>query len=231
MVSDTVVDAPSPSPPSGTGDASGVPRDTPTAGSGGPQLVVVGLDLSLTCSGWARAAGASIEFGTLKPGAKRSGPERLAWVCDRVSELVGEPSPAHAPVVVLEGYSFGSQGRATFSIGELGGAVRMTLFRLGVPFVEVPPAVLKKFATGSGQASKDVVLLAAARRGGERFTGSSNDEADAFWLLVAGVQAAVQRGAALSPLLQMPAAHIEALGQVDWTPLEDTVALLGSNLT
>jgi hypothetical protein len=200
------------------------------SGSAPNPLRLLALDLSLTSSGWARLDGEVVASGTLRPGTKLAGAARLAWVCDRVVELLncecdsegdgeGDGKSGRVSLVVLEGYSFGSQGRATFSIGELGGAVRMTLFRLGVPFVEVPPAVLKKFAVGSGQASKDEVLLAAARRGGDRFVGSSNDEADAFWLLAAGLSAGSLRSPAVKPLLKMPAAQVAALEQVDWEPL------------
>jgi crossover junction endodeoxyribonuclease RuvC len=186
-------------------------------------LRLLALDLSLTSSGWARQGVGVVETGALRPGPRLSGAARLAWVCDRVVELMGTGEDRMS-LVLLEGYSFGSQGRATFSIGELGGSVRLTLHRLGVPFVEVPPAVLKKFAVGSGQASKDEVLLAAARRGGDAFVGSSNDEADAFWLLVAGYAAAALRSASVEPLLRMPALQVAALEQVDWGPLVEVLS-------
>lgn len=202
-------------------------------------LTVLGLDLSLTSSGWARMVGDRVVTGTLRPGGKLSGAARLSWVCREVSALVDGSSPrllqggggsagdpvagagvvqgvAPVDVVVVEGYSFGSQGRATFSVGELGGAVRVALFDAGVPFVEVPPAVLKKFAAGSGSATKDEVLLAAVRRAGGVFAGMSNDEADAFWLLAAGYEALVSSGSGVR-VVGVPAGQVEALGAVDWS--------------
>lgn len=239
--------------------------------------VVLGLDLSLTSSGWARLVDGRVVTGTLRPPVGLRGAARLSWVCDRVDGLVDGSSPAlalgqksagaagecvpnashqlrtdglqldrgsdgvvdgvvggagsaaaddadgshAAPVglVVVEGYSFGSQGRATFSVGELGGAVRVKLFERGVPFVEVSPAVLKKFATGSGSAGKDGVLLAAARRGGKLFAGMSNDEADAFWLLAAGYAALASRGVG-GELVGVPTLQSGALEKVDWRPLD-----------
>jgi crossover junction endodeoxyribonuclease RuvC len=219
----------SPVVPSSDGVPVGVPGVVVVPAEG-PSLRLLALDLSLTSSGWALPDGEVVASGTLRPGSKLSGAARLAWVCDRVVELVGE-GDERVSLVLLEGYSFGSQGRATFSIGELGGAVRMTLFRLGVPFVEVPPAVLKKFAVGSGQASKDEVLLAAARRGGDMFVGSSNDEADAFWLLVAGYAAAAARSVSVVPLLRMPAVQVAALEQVEWGPLVGVLAGAGGGLS
>lgn len=194
-------------------------------------MVMLGLDLSLSSSGWALPPAepdGPVLTGTLRPAASSTGAARLSWLAGQVGLLVsgehpaltGGPSGRRVSSVVLEGYSFGSKGRATFSVGELGGAVRVLLFDAGVPFVEVSPAVLKKFATGSGQASKDEVLLAAARRAGGLFVGMSNDEADAFWLLQAGLI-----GTGGSAVVDVPAAHRAALSQVDWSPLGGTAAL------
>jgi crossover junction endodeoxyribonuclease RuvC len=74
---------------------------------------------------------------------------------NRLDRIVREVQ-AHAcggDLVVIEGYSFGSQGRAVFDIAEPGAGVRFLLYRLGIPFADVPPATLKKFATGKGRSS------------------------------------------------------------------------------
>lgn len=195
--------------------------------------VLMGLDLSLTSSGWARMDGSGgVVSGTVRSGSSSRGAARLSYVCSVVEGLVdgscAELSSSGVRAervsgVVVEGYSFGSQGRATFSVGELGGAVRVRLFEMGVPFVEVSPALLKKFAVGSGQASKDEVLLAAARRGGSLFSGMSNDEADAFWLLVSGYEYLASRGVG-GRLLPVPAVQAAALSKVDWSPFEGLVS-------
>ena len=49
-----------------------------------------------------------------------------------------------------------------------------------IPVIEVPPTTLKKWGTGKGNASKDMVLAAAVRRWPDVIT--QNDEADAAWL-------------------------------------------------
>lgn len=62
--------------------------------------------------------------------------------------------------VGIEDYAYGiSAGKTNcvFQLGELGGAVRYQLMSHGVPFVEIPISVGKKFATGSGSAKKDQV--------------------------------------------------------------------------
>ncbi len=55
----------------------------------------------------------------------------------------------------LEGYGHGmARGYALTQLGELDGVIRTALFEAGVPFVEVAPATLKKYATGRGNATK-----------------------------------------------------------------------------
>jgi hypothetical protein len=79
---------------------------------------------------------------------------------------------------------------------------------MGVAFADVPPASLKKFACGKGNAKKEEMLAAAIRRLG--YEGSSFDEVDALWLRAMGCEALA------TPLVKMPAAHLDALKAVDW---------------
>lgn len=133
---------------------------------------VLALDLSLTSTGAAHSGGTS----RITP--KSRGVDRLADIRTLIADLVRSTAPE---VVVLEGYAFGARGRAMFNIGELGGVVRLLLFDMGIPFVEVPPSCLKLFATGKGNSGKDAVLECAIRSFG--FEGHGNDEADAWMLL------------------------------------------------
>lgn len=135
-------------------------------------MKIVAFDLSLTCSGWCDGE----RTGTLVPptGLDR-GMERLGWIRGRVLERI-----AGSALVVIEGYSFGAKGNAVINLGELGGVIRWTLWDRGYTYLEVPPASLKMFATGKGNAKKDEVLAAAIRQLG--YMGHSHDEADAMWL-------------------------------------------------
>lgn len=160
---------------------------------------VLALDLSLTCCGWASTNG---ESGTYTP--KGRGLDRLEHAVATCSRLA-----LRHDLVVIEGYSFGSRGRAVFSIGELGGCVRLGLHENGFPIVDIPPSNLKKFATGKGNASKDLVLVEAVKRLG--YEGASNDEADALWMLN---MARVHYGLDGAP--DLPKTHLEALDKIDW---------------
>jgi len=124
--------------------------------------------------------------------------------------LIGKHSPS---VVVIEGYSFGSKGAAVVNIGELGGVIRCHLWEARMPYVEIPPSCLKKYATGKGNASKDDVLQQAVMRSGHTFT--DNNAADAWWLH----QVALAYYEPTSPLLvKVPAGNREVLGKVAWIP-------------
>lgn len=167
-------------------------------------MKIATFDLSLTETGYARANGDRREVGTITTSLR--GMPRLEHIRSRVLELA-----RRADLVVVEGYSFGAKGRAVVSLGELGGVVRLALHSAGVRYVEVPPATLKKYATGKGNAPKEAMLAAAIRR--LDYAGSNHNEADALWLLHAGLDV---YGAAWAKL---PTAQIEALQAVEWPEL------------
>lgn len=144
-------------------------------------VAALGLDLSLSRTGIATIAG---HTHSIVPRAGAKDPaRRLHEIIEALDPYlrIGEPK-----IAVLEAYSYGGhQGRTMARLAELGGAVRMRLFELDIPFVEIPPATLKKWATGHGNATKDEMLVAACEKGG---SPSNDDEADAFLLRALGVE-------------------------------------------
>lgn len=176
---------------------------------------VIGLDLSLTSTGIA-TADRTYTVGCALPKAATQGErcERLAAIRDEVLKVVGPPGwwlhDDPTPLVVMEGFSFGSPQGAT-DAGGLGWLIRVTLHEAGVPFAVVPPNTLKLYATGKGNAGKDDMKLAALSRAGLEFTGKgSSDECDAWWLRALGLD---HLGA---PVVEMPAANRAALEKVEW---------------
>lgn len=134
----------------------------------------VGLDLSLSSSGVACADGTLHVVG---PG-KATGPRRLSVIVDQLDRLIARGRPELA---VLEGAAGVQYASTALVLGELRGAVKLRLFQRDVPVVEVPPASLKKWATGNGKASK-AEMVAAAQTAGARIGALEDDKADAFWL-------------------------------------------------
>ena len=92
----------------------------------------MGLDLSLTSTGWSCDG----EYGVISSKNKKT--QRLV---DISGEILKKCSKHKVETVVIEGYSFASRSGQAFSIGELGGVVRFCLLQSGFEFVEVPPTV------------------------------------------------------------------------------------------
>ena len=82
----------------------------------------------------------------------------VSYICDYV-----DPGDV---IISIEGYSFGSRGAAVFSLAEFGGILRFMVAEKFGSYYEVPPTVLKKFATGKGNANKNVVLEQVFRKFG-----------------------------------------------------------------
>ena len=167
--------------------------------SDGPRILA--LDLSLTRSGVCRNSG---KTQVVMAGALR-GMQRVDTILRELQAIVAADC---AELVAIEGYSYGSQGRAVFNIGELGGCVRLLLYRLRVPFVDVPPSSLKKWAVGKGNAPKDAMIAEAVRN--FDFPGCDNNEVDAYLLW------AMAKHAYGQPVKPTTKVQAEALTKVDW---------------
>lgn len=170
---------------------------------------ILALDMSLSEAGFAHSDGRA---GTLSPPrGQNKGMQRVDWFRDQILEAT-----RGVDLVVIEGYAMGTKRQShSYSIGELGGVIRHTLWSRQTPYVEIPPATLKKLATGRGNAKKEEVLAAAIRRLG--YDGHNHNVADALWLLEAAQQIYAE-GVAL------PKAHLEALAKVTWPKLRKAAA-------
>lgn len=164
--------------------------------------IVVGLDLSLTSTGWARQQlDETARLVSLFMPGKRRGCDRLIWLRKAVTDICRD-----ADLILIEDGVVRSQ--AAKALGELHGVVKVALHELERRVVLVPPASVKKYATGKGNAGKPDMLAAAIRR--LDYQRASDDEADALWLCAMGLD---HLGA---PPAQLPAAQREALGKVAW---------------
>lgn len=167
---------------------------------------IMGLDLSLT------STGVSINGSTQVVSTKLKGVERLSVMNHSILEIA---KAENVDIVLIEGYSFASRSGQAFSIGELGGCVRLTLWENRIPYVEIPPTCRAKFATGRGNASKGEVISAISAKTGIIFSGASgNDECDA-WVLEQMGQAKINQSA-----YGWTKEQLSALDKVDWNELE-----------
>jgi crossover junction endodeoxyribonuclease RuvC len=171
------------------------------------RLNILAIDAALTATGLCLPNG-----DTLTLSCKHAGMTRIRWIRDRVIQEGRRFGPLD--LVVIEGYSYGSKGNSAVNLGELGGVLRFTLWEAAVPYVEIPPSCVKKYATGKGNAGKEDMLQEACLRTHRRFP--DNNSADAFWLW----QMALARYCPEHELLvKMPKANLEGLVKVPWVEL------------
>lgn len=164
--------------------------------------VVIGLDLSLSATGIAHADGSTETF---RPGA-----EPMAnYGMDRVEEIRAHVLRACAvddlELVMLEGLALAGHDNGR-QLAMLAGVIRMALYEAGHAFLIAVPGQLKKYATGSGKASKEAVVDAAQKR--LNYGGYNNNEADALWLRAMGWELVG------IPLVEVPMVHRDALKEL-----------------
>lgn len=176
--------------------------------------MIVGLDLSLTSTGWARLDDGGVEVGRIKSKgaqgaslADRAG--RLAEIADQVMEVVTDSCAWNADLVLVEAPAQNQTTGHHHDRSGLWWLVVGLVMDLGRPVVEVSPTSLKKYATGKGNAGKDQVLAAVVRRYAD-VDVAGNDEADALVLAAMGAR---HMGC---PIDDMPALNLTAMGGVRW---------------
>lgn len=169
---------------------------------------VVGLDLSLTGTGIATPRGVQlVESKGAKAATLAERRERLAALAYRITN---ECDIVRADLVVIEQPAFSrTQGSQHDRSGLWWLVVDIIIGALSMPVAEVTPSGRAKYATGKGNASKDMVLAEVIRRFPE-YQGNNNNTADSYVLMAMGLD---HLGC---PLVEMPKTHRAALDAVRW---------------
>jgi Holliday junction resolvasome RuvABC endonuclease subunit len=85
---------------------------------------------------------------------------------DNIAEFFVNKIPTiPLPKIFIEDYSFGSKGRV-FNLAENCGMLKHKLWEVGYSFELVAPTVVKKFATGKGNADKEKMYEAFVKETG-----------------------------------------------------------------
>jgi crossover junction endodeoxyribonuclease RuvC len=177
--------------------------------------VVVGIDLSLTSTGWAMINPDEVTFGTVKSKGYKDEPLKGRWlrqtiILDELISCVGAERPR---LVVIEGPAYAArEGSAHDRSGLWWALVALTLEQ-GIPVAEVPPTVRAKYATGKGNAPKSLVFAETVRRFPD-LPISNDNEADA---LVVAAMGARHLG---EPIDSMPKSHLAAMDAVHWPEVD-----------
>lgn len=79
---------------------------------------------------------------------------------DKIRQEIGSLFVEHAiKTVVMEDYAYAAKYRAHQS-GEMGGIIKLLCFDSHIPCITMPIGIHKKFTTGNGNASKDLIIRA-----------------------------------------------------------------------
>lgn len=148
---------------------------------------LLALDLSITATGvvtpwdydYERPMN-ELQITTVSP--KREGDLRLSEIKNNVRALVHEHGVA-VDWVILEDLP-PTRAFSTAKLGMVHGAVRSMLIEEGIRYLAVPPSVVKKYATGKGNAPKPDLRMALYRR--IDLDLRDDNQVDAAWLWLLG---------------------------------------------
>lgn len=171
---------------------------------------VVGIDLSLTATGIAHAYTGAAVVETItsigKAGATLADrAARLDHLTTTILENLG-----NAQLVVIEGPAYSRSNPGMHDRSGLWWLVVDALRHRAYPTAVVTPTGRAKYATGKGNAGKDQVLLAVARRYPD-VEVTNNNEADALVLAAMGAR---HLGHALEH--DLPKTHLTAMDAAAW---------------
>lgn len=166
----------------------------------------LGLDLSLTATGWAIITTSGLsDVGTFGDDTTDHIALRLRRWAGHLNHVI--PYSRNVHIVIEDLPRTVKHGGP--ALGMVHAMFWKTLGERSIPYeavTTVPPTTLKMYATGKGNASKSLVLVEAVKRLG--YDGHDDNEADALWLADLGARL---DGVYRNP---MPAAHLKALDKL-----------------
>ena len=142
---------------------------------------VLGIDPSLTGTGLALLSEGGPVLATLRPGKLRDH-ERMQWVLHELSDFI---KPVVPDLVVIEGPSFGSTTGRPHERAGLWWMITRRLWLNSIPYAVMPPKTRALYATGNGNADKNLVIECMCARFPSVDIRDDN-QADALAMAVAG---------------------------------------------
>lgn len=123
---------------------------------GETRLIILGLDPSLSCTGWGliRAEGNRLTHlanGQLKTDASEPLPRRLAHLATMLDAVIADHSPTTA---AAEEIFVNKNSQSTLKLAQARGVVLMTAARAGLDVAEYAARLVKKAVVGTGAADK-----------------------------------------------------------------------------
>lgn len=146
--------------------------------------MIIGVDPSWACTA-VRTDNGSVQCQT-KPQNYPNDQERLLHISRFFSEQL-EPFAGHEQkLAYVEGYAMAARNSRQQMIGELGGQLRLILYKAGWTIYLVPPTTIKQFACGKGNGKKNAMMMEVYKRWG--YSPSDDNDADAYALWQLGTR-------------------------------------------
>jgi crossover junction endodeoxyribonuclease RuvC len=151
-------------------------------------MLILGLDPSLSCTGWGlvRAEGnrlAHVANGQVRTDARAALPARLARLHEELRAVIGAHGPEAAAV---EEVFVNENPQSTLKLGQARGVVLLAAAQAGLEVGEYAPRLVKKALVGTGSANKGQVQAMVQRLlPGAAITGA--DAADALAVAITHV--------------------------------------------
>ena len=149
-------------------------------------MLILGLDPSLTCTGWGvvRSEGSRLSHianGEVPTGTKVPLPERLLHLQDAITAVIGAYAPDR---VAIEEIFVNKNPQSTLKLAQARGAVLVACARASLPVREHAARAVKKSVVGTGAAEKSQVqAMLKILLPGARVAGA--DAADALAVAIA----------------------------------------------
>lgn len=149
-------------------------------------MLIIGLDPSLSCTGWGIVAKSGnrlthIANGQVRTDPKASLPERLVTLDRELTDVILHHRPDQGAV---EEVFVNQNAQSTLKLGQARGVCLLALARAGLPVAEYATRLVKKAIVGTGAAEKEQVqAMLRVLLPGVKLAGA--DAADALAVAIA----------------------------------------------
>lgn len=149
-------------------------------------MIIIGLDPSLTCTGWGIVAKngnrlSHIANGQIKTDPKASLAQRLVTLDSGLADVIAQYQPESGAV---EEVFVNTNAQSTLKLGQARGVCLLALARTGMPVAEYATRLVKKAIVGTGAAEKaQIQAMLGVLLPGVKLAGA--DAADALAVAIA----------------------------------------------
>jgi Holliday junction resolvasome RuvABC endonuclease subunit len=160
---------------------------------------VVGIDPSLSGTAFAHNGNGGGAVVMERPKVTGIWDDRLLSYAEALQAILSDPPE----LVCIENYLTHAGPGAGASALLVHGALRLTLLQSGFQYAAVTPSTLKKYATGSGAATKGDLRMALFQR--HQLDIKDDNKVDAFWLYSIAARLVGK------PIEELPKANVSSL--------------------